>query len=236
MKHAPGIDSLCPVHVYRGTHSSSQDGSKTLAKHRQSSFQIFSVLVCIHFQINTTLSVLFTISFCRKYFYCSVKRWFARSPISRKSSSLIAVRWHFWNESQKMKHRNFHTSSLPCFHIPPTCFQLALCCHKFLFCGATNKDRTQNFELCKDWGVGVSARWTSHCFDSFPTAQCSHGSRLSLPEIPLRLIYVCVSPAFSFLLYDLLPSFASSHLHFFFLTIPQNPFYTSPFSYLFEVF
>lgn len=80
--------------------------------------------------------------------------------------------------------------------------------------------------MSKDWGR--AARWTSQCFDSFPTAQCSHGSRLSLADILLRLIYVCVSPAFSFLLYDLLPFSASSRRHFSCLSIPQIPFFIPP--------
>lgn len=45
--------------------------------------------------------------------------------------------------------------------------------------------------------MGWAARWTSRCFDSLPTARYSHGSSLSLSDTLLRLIYVCVSPAFS---------------------------------------
>lgn len=90
------------------------------------------------------------------------------------------------------------------------------------------KIKTLNWVRIEGWGV--SARWTNHCFDSFPTAQCSQGSRLSLPEIP-RGSFTSVLLLLSLSCFMIFSLSVHPHTYIFFcLNIPQIPFYTSLFS------
>ena len=82
----------------------------------------------------------------------------------------------------------------------------------FFFGGAATKSKNKTWKRKRK---GRAARWTSQCFDSLPTAQYSRGSSLSLSDILLRPIYVCVSPAFPLLVCVPLLCFSPSSLAFF---------------------
>lgn len=99
---------------------------------------------------------------------------------------------------------------------------------RYSLCCVTNMNGIVTTFLCRESKVwnekasGWAARWTSQCFDTLPEARCHLGSRLSLPDILLRLIYASVSPAFPSLFSDLFPFSASTSCLFWLVSHPTG--------------